>query len=109
VRKGALYTRADPPPLVFGIAALGDGSLLAACGGDVRQIDTKGQVVRHYVMPEGRGWAVVVLRAGGESFWALDFFGGKVACVEIASGAILQTKELGLAKCLAGIAEFPRL
>ena len=105
-RLGPVYTRADPPPMVFGIARLNDGSLLVAGGNEVRQIDTKGQVVRSYAMPEGRGWAVVVLRSGGQSFWALDFFGGKLACVDVASGAILQTKELGLAKCLAGIAEF---
>jgi hypothetical protein len=106
-RLGPIYTRADPPPLVFGIAALADGSLLAACGGEVRRIDSSGQLVRTYAMPEGRGWAVVVLRGDGQTFWALDFFGGTAACVETESGAILQTKDLGLSKCLAGIAEVP--
>jgi hypothetical protein len=106
-RLGPIYTRADPPPLVFGIAALADGTLLAACGNEVRRIDASGQLVRTYAMPEGRGWAVVVLRGGGETFWALDFFGGTVACVETESGLVLQTKDLSLTKCLAGIAEVP--
>ncbi len=106
-RKGAIYTRADPPPMVFDVAMLPDKSLLLACGNEVRQIDTKGAVLRHYQLPDGRGWAVIVLREGGKSFWALDFFGGKLACVEIDSGKIIQTKELGLAKCLTGIAEVP--
>jgi hypothetical protein len=108
-RLGAIYTRADPPPMVFGLAALDDGTLLVACGNEVRQIDTKGNILRHYAMPEGRGWAIVVLRKGGKSFWALDFFGGKLACVDTESGAIIQTKILGLAKCLTGIAEVPAL
>jgi hypothetical protein len=105
-RLGAFYTRADPPPMVFGIAGLADDSLLVACGNEVRQINGSGQVLRHYAMPEGRGWAVVVIRADGQSFWALDFFGGGVALVDLASGEIVQKRELGLVKCLAGIAEF---
>jgi hypothetical protein len=106
-RLGAIYTRADSPPMVFGIAALTDGTLLVACGNEVRQISPNGDLVRHYALPEGRGWAVVILRDAGKSFWALDFFGGKLACVETESGAIIQTKELDLAKCLTGIAEVP--
>jgi sugar lactone lactonase YvrE len=106
-RLGAIYTRADPPPMVFGIAGQADGSILMAAGNGVRQLSAKGEVMRQYDMPEGRGWAVLKLRGDGARFWALDFFGGKVASVETASGKLLELKELGLAKCLAGIAEVP--
>ncbi len=106
-RLGAIYTRADPPPMVFGIAALEDDSLLVAGGNIIRRIDGKGQIIRDYALPEGRGWAVPVVRQGGQEFWALDFFGGKLARVAVESGAVLDVKELGLAKCLTGITEVP--
>ena len=105
-RLGPVYTRHDPPPLVFGIAALGDGSLLVACGGDVRRIAPGKGVISSYSLPPARGWAVPVLQGDGSRFWALDFFGGKVASVDTESGAVLDVKELGLAKCLTGIAQF---
>lgn len=108
VRKGPVYSRADPPHMVFGIAGMADGSLLVAAGSEVRCVKPDGEIIRTYALPAGRGWAVVVMREGGRSFWALDFFGGNVACIDVASGELLDMKELGLAKCLAGIAEMPR-
>jgi sugar lactone lactonase YvrE len=106
-RLGAVYTRADPPPLVFGIAACSDGSLIVACGGDMRRVAPAEGELRRYTMPAGRGWAVPVLRGDGASFWALDFFGGNVALIDTASGDVIDIKELGLGKCLTGIAEVP--
>ena len=104
---GIVYTRADPPPLLFGMATLPDGNILIATGGGVRRLDAKGAIVRDYAMPAGRGWAVVILREGGTTFWALDFFGGRVAIVDVASGNIILDKALGLEKALAGLAEVP--
>lgn len=105
-RLGAVYTRADPPPMVFGIAALNDGSLLVAGGNEIRRIIPGKPEHKSYTLPEGRGWAVPAVRGDGSRFWALDFFGGKLACIETESGKLLELKELGLAKCLTGIAEF---
>ncbi len=106
-RLGPIYTRQDPPPMVFGLACLPGGDLIVATGSGARRLSTDGAIIRDYALPEGRGWAVIVLRANGESFWALDFFGGKVAEVEMASGNVLFEKDLGLPKALAGIAEVP--
>ncbi|MEY4270487.1 MAG: hypothetical protein RLZZ58_1703 [Pseudomonadota bacterium] len=106
-RLGAVFSRADPPPLVFGIAAPGDGSLIVACGGDMRRIAPGEGELRRYAMPAGRGWAVPVLRTGGATFWALDFFGGTIALVDTASGDVIDHRDLGLGKCLTGIAEVP--
>ncbi len=106
-RLGIVYTRTDPPPLLFGMAALPDGDILIAIGGGVRRLDAKGAVVRDYAMPAGRGWSVVILREGGPTFWALDFFGGRVAIVDVTSGDILLDKALSLEKSLAGLAEVP--
>ena len=106
-RLGPVYTRQDPPSLVFGIAALSDGTLIVACGGDVRRIAPGAGAISTYKLPDARGWAVPVLQGDGSRFWALDFFGGKVASVATQSGEVLEVKELGLAKCLTGIAQFP--
>lgn len=105
-RLGAVYSRTDPPPLVFGIACLPDGTLLVACGNAVRRVLPGGETSRTYAMPEGRGWAVPILR-NATQFRALDFFGGRVATVDLNSGEIVAVQDLGLAKCLAGFAECP--
>lgn len=104
-RLGAIYTRQDPPPLVFGLAMLGDGRLALACGNGLRLLDPASGMASDLPCPEGRGWAVPVLRASG-SLWALDFFGGKVAEIALPDGELLAEYPLGLEKCLAGIAEF---
>lgn len=106
-RLGIVYTRIDPPGLLFGMAALPDGDILIATGGGIRRLDSKGTIARDYAMPAGRGWSVVILREGGTTFWALDFFGGRVAVVDVASGEIILIKALGLEKALAGLAEVP--
>lgn len=107
-RLGPIYTRQDPPPLVFGLAMLADGELILACGSELRRIDVTNGTAQSVPLPAGRGWAVPVVRGGsGEQLWALDFFGGRVACIDAVSGAVLEMQDLGLAKCLTGIAEVP--
>ena len=106
-RLGIIYERRDPPPMVFGLACLEDGDLIVATGSGARRLDAQGVVKRDYMLPAGRGWSVIVLRAGGDSFWALDFFGGTVALVDVDSGDVRMTRDLGLPKALAGIAEMP--
>ena len=104
-RLGVIYERSDPPAMVFGLACLSDGDLIVATGGGARRLDSQGSFKRDYILPAGRGWSVIVLREGGDSFWALDFFGGTVALVDTASGDVRLSKDLGLPKALAGIAE----
>ena len=111
-RLGAVYTRADPPPLVFGLAMLANGALIVACGNELRRIDPVNGAASSLAMPEGRGWAVPILRgeagsSGSERLWALDFFGGRAATIDAESGAVEELRELGLAKCLTGIAQVP--
>jgi sugar lactone lactonase YvrE len=105
-RLGAVYTRQDPPPLVFGLAMLSDGDLILACGSELRRIDLASRTAQSVPLPEGRGWAVpIVRRSNDKQLWALDFFGGRVACIDTANNAVLELHELGLANCLTGIAE----
>lgn len=105
-RLGAVYTRQDPPPMVFGLARLSDGRLAVACGSELRLVDPAHGSAKTVNLPEGRGWAVPIVRGEGH-LWMLDFFGGKAICIEAESGTVHETHELGLAKCLTGIAEVP--
>lgn len=107
-RLGAIYTRTDPPPMVFGLACLADGDIIFATGAGARRIGPDGAPRLDYALPSGRGWSVIILREGGKSFWALDFFGGQVAEVTVDEGTVLQSRDLGLPKALAGIAEVPK-
>lgn len=111
-RLGAIYTRQDPPPLVFGLTMLGDGQLLLACGSELRRIDPATGTAAPVALPEGRGWAVPIASSGAgssgsERLRVLDFFGGRVATIDAASGAVAELRELGLAKCLTGLAQVP--
>jgi hypothetical protein len=105
-RLGPVYTRADPPPMVFGIALLDDQTLVVACGSELRRIDLATGAAAPIALPAGRGWAVVIPRAGHGELWALDFFGGKLARLAAADGRIIEERDLGLAKCLTGLAEY---
>lgn len=107
-RLGSFYVRQDPPPMVFGLAALFDGGLLLACGSEVRRLNAAGTVVQTYALPAGRGWSVVVLRPGGQTFWAVDFFAARLCQVAVQSGEIRVDKQFpGLEKAIAGLAEVP--
>lgn len=106
-RLGSVYTRTDPPPMVFGLTMLPNGQLLVACGNEFRRVDPASGKAEGFALPAGRGWAVPVLRPGGTEVWALDFLGGRLARLAASDGALLELRELGLAKCLTGLAEIP--
>ncbi len=108
-RLGAVYSRQDPPPLVFGLAMLNSGELMLACGSELRRIDPASGTAQSVAMPEGRGWAVPIKRdnPASEQLWALDFFGGRAATIMAETGALVELHELGLARCLTGIAQVP--
>lgn len=105
-RLGPVYSRQDPPPMVFGLALLADGRLAVACGNELRLVDSASGAATSVALPEARGWAVPKVRANGQ-LWMLDFFGGKAVSIDADSGLVYETHELGLAKCLTGIAEVP--
>ncbi len=111
-RLGPVYTRSDSPPLVFGIALLDDAELVVACGSELRRIGLNSGATTPVPLPEGRGWAIVMVAgdhpvSGAKRLWALDFFGGTAALIDVANGAVEELHALGLAKCLTGIAVVP--
>lgn len=111
-RLGPVYSRTDPPSMVFGLALVGNDRLLVACGNELRIVDPAAGTAIAVPLPEGRGWAVPIMRgeagpSGSEQLWVLDFFGGRVATIDADTGALAELRELGLAKCLTGIAQVP--
>ena len=106
-RLGALYTRADPPPMLFGLAALPDGRLAVAIGAALRLLWPDGALLGDVALPEGRGWANLVVRPGGKSLYALDFFGGRMAELSLPDLALLAVVDFGNPKGMTSVAEVP--
>lgn len=104
-RLGPVYTRTDPPPMLFGLCALPSGDMAVALGNAIRILSPDGTVRRDIALPEGRGWANLVLRPGHDSLWAVDFFGGRLAEVALADGAVLRLADLGFNSALTSVAE----
>jgi sugar lactone lactonase YvrE len=106
-RLGVVYTRTDPPPMLFGMAVLPNGDVVVGTGSGFRRLLPDGKPLGDWNMGGGRGWSVIKLRPDGKSLWALDFFGGTLAKVDAASGAVLRAVDMGLPKALAAVAEVP--
>jgi sugar lactone lactonase YvrE len=106
-RLGAIYTRADPPAMLFGLATLADGDLLIATGSGVRRLASNGALRRDYALPTGRGWANIVARPDRATVWALDFILGRVAELDPMTGTVGRVVELGLAQSLSTLVEIP--
>ena len=104
-RLGAFYTRADPPPFLFGLTELAGGDI-AVCEGDhIRRIGRDGSLKAKWDMGGGRGWSVLAHRPSRTSLWACDFMGGTLAEIDGTTGAVIRKQELGLPQALAGVAE----
>jgi hypothetical protein len=104
---GPVYTRTDPPGMVFGLALLPDSRLAVALGGGLRLVDPRSGQTQDVTLPPGRGWANVVVRPTGKSLFVLDFFGGQLAELDLADFSVLRCLDLGNPQGLTSIAEVP--
>jgi hypothetical protein len=102
---GPIYTRADPPPFLFGLAALPDGRLAVATGNAIRLLWPDGAPLGDIALPEGRGWANLVVRPGGKALFALDFFGGRMAELSLPDLAIGPVADFGNPQGMTTVAE----
>jgi hypothetical protein len=100
-----LYVRADPPGMVFGVAATPNDDVLVCCGGEVRRVNSAGEVVRAYATPEGRGWSFLRVTGDGQSFWVGDFFSGALARIDLDSGELIASAKLDIPFGVTSIAE----
>lgn len=106
-RLGVLYTRADPPPMLFGLAVLPDGRVAVATGRSLRLVAPDGTVAGDIDLPAGRGWANLVVRPDGCSVFVLDFFGGQVAELSLPGFRFLRLTDLGNPQGLTSLVEVP--
>jgi hypothetical protein len=106
-RLGVFYTRADPPPMLFGLATLPDGRVAVATGRSLRLVAIDGTVAGDIDLPAGRGWANVVVRPGGGSLFVLDFFGGQVAELSLPGFRFLRLVDLGNPQGMTSLVEVP--
>jgi hypothetical protein len=106
-RLGVFYARADPPPMLFGLATLPDGRVAVATGRSLRLVASDGTVAGDIDLPAGRGWANIVLRPGGGSLFVLDFFGGQLAELSLPGFRFLRLVDLGNPQGMTSVAEVP--
>lgn len=104
---GPVYTRADPPGMVFGLALLPDGRLAVALGNGLRLVDPHSGTAQDAALPPGRGWANVIVRPSGNSLFVLDFFGGQLAELSLPDLTVLRCLDLGNPQGLTSLAEVP--
>jgi sugar lactone lactonase YvrE len=92
--------------MFFGLAFASDGSLLVSRGARIDALDPRdGSVQRSYAL-EGSGWATIAPSTDGKSLFAGNFFTGELAKIELGSGAKVASAQVGVAKSLAGIAQY---
>ena len=93
--------------MFFGVAFARDGSLLVSRGARIDVLDpADGKVRRSYPLEGGFGWATITPSADGRSILAGNFFSGELIRIDADSGAKLASTNVGVAKSLAGIAEY---
>ncbi len=92
--------------MFFGVAFARDGSLLVSRGARIDVLDpADGKVRRSYPL-EGFGWATITPSGDGRSILAGNFFSGELIRIDADSGVKLASVNVGVAKSLAGIAEY---
>lgn len=115
-RLGAVFTLDAPPAMLFGLAALPGGDLLVATGAGLLRLrpgpdGSRLAEVSAIALPppaSGRpGWANVIPRPAGTSVFALDFLGGRLAEIDLASETLIRIADLGLPSALASLVEVP--
>ncbi|MFN3592455.1 MAG: hypothetical protein ACK4TG_09740, partial [Thermaurantiacus sp.] len=113
-RLGPLFTIKTPPAMLFGLCTIPGGDLLVATGGGLLRLRPENarlapvSAIALPPPPAGRpGWANVCLRPAGRSVFALDFLGGRLAEIDLASETVIRLADLELPSALAALVEVP--
>ncbi len=106
-RLGVFYARADPPPMLFGLAMLPDGRLAVTTGRSIRLVAANGNMTADIELPAGRGWANIIVRPSGNSLFVLDFFGGRLTELALADFQCMRLVDLGNPQGMTSLAEVP--
>ena len=82
-----------------------DGTLYVLRSG-IQIVNEQGETTRHIPL-EGFGWALITLMADGRHALVASFFTGEVAKMDLATGTKVGSIQTGVAKAVAGVAEYP--
>ena len=88
---------ASPGGRAFALRILGDGSVLLADGASVLRLDAAGNTVQTYNVLGENTWFALNLDPDGKSFWSGDYGTSDFYKFDIASGAVLDSKNTGTA------------
>jgi hypothetical protein len=91
--------------MFFALKYWTDGKLCALRGTRIDVVDDSGVTVRSYPL-EGFGWATLELSYDGKFAYVGNFFTGELAKIDLGSGAEVASVHTGVAKSLAGIAQY---
>ena len=72
----------------------------------IQIVNEQGETTRHIPL-EGFGWALITLMADGRHALVASFFTGEVAKMDLATGTKVGSIQTGVAKAVAGVAEYP--
>ena len=91
---------------------LSDGRLLVVranfeTGFVLEEMNDQGEAVRSWELPAGPGWATLAECTSGKELLIGNFFTGKIIKMDLESGEVLAEAETGVARSLAGIAQYP--
>ncbi len=93
--------------MVFCMAYTPDGRLLNTRGGALHMLDDRtGETIRTYALEGKGGWAVVTASADNQHAYLGNFFVGKLIKLDLESGGVIASAEIGVERALAGIAEY---
>ena len=95
----------DRRAMCFAVGYGRDGALLHMCGNAVDVLSEQGERLRQIPLP-GFGWATMCVSADGKHVFGGNFFTGECARVNLETGAVSATANVGVERALAGIAEF---
>lgn len=95
----------DRRAMCFAVGYSRDGALLHMCGNAVDVLSEQGERLRQIPLP-GFGWATMCIAADGKHVIGGNFFTGEIARVDLETGAVAASANVGVERSLAGIAEF---
>ncbi len=96
----------DRRAMCFAVGYDGNGALLHMCGNAIDVLSEQGEQLRQVPLP-GFGWATMCVSADGQHVLAGNFFTGECTRVNLHTGAVTASANVGVERSLAGIAEFP--
>ncbi|MBT4739307.1 MAG: hypothetical protein HN793_10090 [Rhodospirillaceae bacterium] len=92
---------------VFFLATMPDGRLMLTRGGHIEFLNPETGAIEKEVPQEGFGWAVICGALDNVHAYSGNFFSGEIAKFNTETGEKVASVNLGVARALAGVAQYP--